>query len=120
MQCASPSSASLWVSRSVFLPLLRASINTLCALRALKDYLVLFLRKHTPLGSKPGSSASWIPLSAIPVHPSAYAGTQDDFDPTEDPSDHWSDYLDTPEVIFYGRKHVEKCFALDAARDKRS
>ena len=112
MQCASPSSASLWVSQSVFLPLLRASINTLCALRALKDYLVLFLRKHTPRASKRASSASWIPLSAIPARPSAYAGTQDDFDPTEDD---WVTWLDQAFVIDACRTHLSACYDLDPA-----
>lgn len=114
MQCAPKSSVLLWASRSASLPLLTALLTLLLALRAFKRFLVLFLRKHTPQGSKRPSSPRRGPLSAIPVHPSAYAGTEDDFDPT-DSDDPWSQYLDEPYVIDACRTHLANCHDLDPA-----
>jgi hypothetical protein len=103
--------ASRWAS----LPVLTALLTLLLALKALKRFLALFLRKHTPQGSKRASSALQSPLSAVPVHPSAYAGDPlDDYDPSQ-PGDPWSEYLDQPFVIDACRTHLSRCHDLDPA-----
>jgi hypothetical protein len=93
---------------------LTALLTLLLALKALKRFLALFLRKHTPQGSKRPSSASWMPFSAVPVHPSAYAGTQDDFDPDDDD---WTAWLDQPFVQDACRDHLIRCYDLDPAQN---
>jgi hypothetical protein len=93
---------------------LTALLTLLLALRAFKRLLALSLRKHTQQGSKRPSRAPQSPLSVIPAHPSAYADTEDDFDPSE-PGDPWSEYLDEPYVIDACRTHLSRCHDLDPA-----
>jgi hypothetical protein len=98
--------ASRWAS----LPVLTALLTLLLALRAFKRLLALSLRKHTQQGSRRGCDAPQRPLSAIPVHPSAYAGTEDDFDPA---NDDWATWLDQPFVQDACRDHLIRCYDLD-------
>jgi hypothetical protein len=111
MQCASNFSVLRLVSRLASLPVLTAFITLLLALKALKRFLALSLRKHTQQGSKRASSALQGPLSAVPVHPSAYAA-DDDFDPA---SDEWVTWLDQPFVQDACRDHLIRCYDLDPA-----
>ena len=116
MKCVSKSLALRLASRWASLPLLTALLALLLALKALKRFLALFLRKHTPQGSRRASRAPQSPLSAIPVHPSSYADTEDDFDPT-DSDDPWSRYLDEPYVVDACRTHLSRCHDLDPAQN---
>jgi hypothetical protein len=109
---ASNSSALRLVSRWASLPVLTAFITLLLALKALKRFLALSLRKHTQQGSKRPSRAPQAPLTAIPVHPSAYAA-DDDFDPA---SDEWVTWLDQPFVQDACRDHLSRCHDLDSAQ----
>jgi hypothetical protein len=96
---------------------LTALLTLLLALKALKRFLALFLRKHTQQGSKRGCEAPQSPLSVIPVHPSAYADDPlDDYDPSE-PGDPWSEYLDQPFVVDACRTHLSRCHDLDPAQN---
>jgi hypothetical protein len=102
-------------SRLASLPVLTALLTLLLALRAFRRLLTLRLRKHTPQGSKRGCDAPQSPLSAIPVHPSAYAAADDDdFDPT---NDDWATWLDQSFVQDVCRDHLIRCYDLDPAQN---
>jgi len=114
MRCVSNS----WVLRSASqsLPplLLTAFIALLLALRAFRRLLPLSLRKHAQRASKPAPSASYVPLGAIPVHPSAHQQQPpDDWDPDHDD---WTLWLDEPYVIDACRPHLLRCYLRDSAR----
>jgi hypothetical protein len=116
MQCVSNSSVLRLALRLASLPVLTALLTLLLALRGFKRYLALFLRKHTPQGSKRPSRAPQAPLTGIPVHPSAYAA-DDDFDPA---SDDWVAWLDQPFVQDACRDHLSRCHDLDPAQHDHS
>jgi hypothetical protein len=113
MQCAFNFSVLRLASRLASLPVLTAFITLLLVLKASRRFLALSLRKHTQRGSKRGCDAPQRPLSAIPVHPSAYAGTEDDFDPNDDD---WTAWLDQPFVQDACRDHLIRCYDLDPAQ----
>ena len=111
MQCVRSftSSVSRLVSPLGSLPVLTVFVSPL--LRAFRRFLALSLRKHTQQDLKPPSSPLQSPLSAIPVHPSAYADDSD-FDPS---NDEWASWLDQPFVQDACRTHLDNCLALDPA-----
>jgi hypothetical protein len=96
------------------LPVLTAFITLLLALKALKRFLALSLRKHTQQGSKPPSSdpsAVMTPEEAQSPAPEPYAEVWvDEFDPA---TDEWCGWLDLPEVIESCIPHLERCLQRD-------